>query len=210
MPFLPCTTLALILVLAPANPLLLRAEEATPRYVSAPEGDLSPKRDLLVESYRSDARSMSPVPQQIWLVSTADPAKRRLLFSHERSASVLFSDDEEWLVINNRSGSSESSVLLFARKGKLEYEHTADLTDAAWAFFDRQNGLQRPNMLDHLYVEALRWATAKPPTLLLCLSGHGNSGNYTDEWYCLCNVETKTFSLNFRGHNRKNTKLDRE
>lgn len=210
MAYLPFARLTLILALAPAFIPLLRAEEVLPRYVSAPEGELSPKRDLLVESYRSNARGMSPVPQQIWLVSTADPAKRRLLFSHERSASVLFSEDEQWLVINNRSGSSESSVLLFARKGELEYEQTADLTDAAWAFFDRQNGLKKPNALDHVYVEALRWAGEKPPTLLLGLSGHGNPGNYTEEWYCLCNVETKKFSVNFRAHNRKSTKLDRE
>src|SRR6202000_3150427 len=122
---------------------------------------------------------------QIWLVSTADPGKRRLLFTHQRDATVLFSNDESWLVINNHNLSNESRLLLYRRKGPLEYEQAADLTDSAWAFFDKQNGLKAPNGFDHSYVEALRWADDSPPPLLLCLEGHSDSRNNTSEWYCL-------------------------
>ena len=164
--------------------------------------DYSPRRDILVEHYY--ARNGT---DQIWLVSSSDPAKRRLLFTHERSATVLFSSDEEWLVINNHILRNESRLLLYRRVGPLHYEQIADLTNAAWSFFDQCNHLKAPNNFDHSYVEALRWAGDDPPTLLLCLDGHADSRNNTGEWYCLYDVPAKAFSTDFDAHNKKLTKL---
>ena len=187
---------------------VIRAGDGQPRYYSVDAREVSPQRDLLVEHYRSNAPGFSPVPEQIWLVSTSDPAVRHLLFTHERSASVLFSDDEEWLVINDHHLSNESQLLLFHRKGPLDYEQVADLTEAAWHYFDEQQRAKAPNGFDHAYVEAFRWADSEPPTLLLLLDGHMNSHNYTREWYCLYDVRAKTFSLDFGAHNRHMTKLE--
>jgi hypothetical protein len=186
----------------------IRAGDGKPRYYSAEVREVSPKRDLIVEHYRSNALGFSPVPQQIWLISTSDPAVRRLLFSHERSASVLFSDDEEWLVINDHCLSDQSRLLLFHRKGPLDYEQVADLTEAAWHYFDEQQHAKAPNGFDHAYVEALRWADSDPPTLLLVLDGHMDSRNYTSEWYCLYEVRAKAFNMDFALHNRHTTKLE--
>ena len=186
----------------------LRAGDGKPRYYSVRVPEISPQRDLLVEHYRSDASGISPVPEQIWLVSTLDPSVRRLLFTHERDASVLFSENEDWLVINDHYLSNESRLLLFRRKGPLDYEQVADLTAAAWRYFDQQQHAKTPHGFDHSYVEALRWAENDPPTLLLSLDGHLDSRNYTSEWYCLYNLRTETFSVDFATHNRRMTELE--
>lgn len=191
-------------------PALLHAGDGTPRYYNVSSVDASPLRDMIVEHYRSDQPGFSPVAQQIWLVSTLDPAKRHLLFTHERSASVLFSGDEKWLVINNHILSNKSILLLFRRKADLEYEQVADLTEAAWRFFDEQQRRKWKNGFDHSYVEALRWAQSEPPTLLLMLNGHADSRNYTSEWYCFYDVQGKVFSTDLDAHDRRNTVVETE
>ena len=173
---------------------------ASPFYDKVTSDQVSPNNDILVQHYFERGGT-----DQIWLVSTADPSQRHLLFTHDRSAELVFSDDEKWLVINNHSGSSESFLLLFRQKASLEYEQVADLTDAAWKFFEQQNGQKA--QFDHYYVEALRWADDDPPTLLVSLKGHMDSHNYTSEWYCFYNVQTKTFSTDLAAHNRKMTAL---
>jgi hypothetical protein len=181
----------------------LHAGDGKPVFDKVSAEDVSPQRGMLVEH-----RSARDGADQIWLVSTADPAQRRLLFTHERHASVLFSPDEEWLVINDHRLSNESRLLLFHRKAGLEYEQTADLTDAAWKFFDESNGLKKPNPFDHSYVDALRWASEEQPVLLLCLEGHLDSRNRTAEWYCLYDIGAKRFSTDLDAHNRAATKLE--
>jgi hypothetical protein len=59
-------------------------------------------------------------------------------------------------------------------------------------------------------VEALRWSDSTPPTLLLMLRGHVDSRNHTSDWYCLYDVEAKSFSTDFEAHNRKSTKVETE
>ena len=173
---------------------------ASPFYDKVTSDQVSPNSDILVQHYFERGNT-----DQIWLVSTADPSQRHLLFTHERNAEVVFSPDEKWLVINDHNLSNESRLLLYRQKALLEYEQVADLTAAAWKFFEQQNG--RKAQFDHSYVEALRWADEDPPNLLLSLDGHMDSRNYTSEWYCFYNVQTKTFSTDLAAHNKKVTVL---
>jgi hypothetical protein len=178
--------------------------------------------EVMVERYRA-----SEGTEQIWLVSTADPAKRHLLYTHHRQAAIIFSADHAWLVINDHAGSSGSSLLLYRRKEPLIYEQAADLTDAAWQFFDTRNGLKVPakgktedmqridrqhgleaNPFDHRYIDAVCWAGVDPPTLLICLSGHEAARSRASAWYCLYDVLTKSFTTDFDAYNKKNTKLE--
>jgi hypothetical protein len=179
--------------------------------------------DVIVERYRA-----SEGTEQIWLVSTADPAKRHLLYTHHRQAEVIFSDDDTWLVINDHAGSAGSSLLLYRRKTPPVYEQVTDLTHAAWKFFDEHNGLKVPakgksedvqrydrenglaaNPFDHRYIDAVCWAGGDPPTLLIRLSGHEDDHSYT-RWYCLYDVRAKSFTTDFDSYNKKNTKLEPE
>jgi hypothetical protein len=195
------------LIFAPA---LLHAGDGRPRYYNALSGEVSPKRDIAIEYYRSDGAGSDTPAHQIWLVSPTDPGKRRLLFTHWRDASILFSEDEKWLVINDRQASNESHLLLYCRKAELEYEQVVDLSDAAWHFFDEKQRQNWKSGFDHHYVEALRWAEHGAPTLLLVMRGHADSRNYTSDWYCLYEVEAKTFSTDLDAHNRRNTKVEIE
>ncbi|HEY5894645.1 MAG TPA: hypothetical protein VIT91_15595 [Chthoniobacterales bacterium] len=181
------------------------ALHAAPFYDKVLSNDFSPHTDILVQHYFERGGT-----DQIWLVSTADPSKRRLLFTHQRHAEVVFSPDQKWLVINNHCLSNKSRLLLYHQKAPLDYEQVADLTDAAWQFFDEQHGRTKPTNFDHSYIEALRWADDEPPTLLLYLDGHGDSRNHTSDWYCLYDVQAKTFSVDFVAHNKKATKLEPE
>ena len=120
---------------------------------------------------------------------------------------MLFSDNEHWLVINDHYGSNASRLLLYQQRGPLDYTQVADLTGAAWEYFARRNGIKDTGF-DHAYVDALRWANDDPPTLLLRLDGHLDSHHNTGEWYCLYNIQSKTFSTDFDAHNKKNTTFD--
>ncbi len=178
-----------------------QADGPTPFYDKVTAQDYSPQSDILIEHYFERNGT-----DQIWLVSSANPSKRHLLFTHERHAEVLFSDDEKWLVINNHVLSNQSNLLLYRQKEPLKYEQVEDLTKAAWQFFDEQNKPGR-HVFDHSYVDALQWANDEPPTLLLYLQGHMDSHNHTGPWCCLYDVAAKKFSVNFAAHNQRVTKL---
>jgi hypothetical protein len=148
--------------------------------------------------------------REIWLVSADYQSQRRLLFTHQRSAAVIFSPEETWLAINHHAGSGYSGVLLYRRKAGLEYEKVADLTELAWNFFKRRNGLKE-DPFDHAYANALGWTNGDSPSLLIGLSGHisDQAGifKYSKGWYCLYHVQTKTFTTNLDALNKENVHL---
>lgn len=162
--------------------------------------------DVMVERYRA-----SEGTEQIWLVSTTDPAKRHLLYTHHRQAEIIFSDDNAWLVINDHAGSAGSSSLLYRRKTAPVYEQVADLTGPAWKFFNQRNGLEQ-TPFDHAYANGVCWISEDPPTLLIRLSGHvsGPSGILKGcrGWYCLYEIRNQSFSTDLDALNKTNTKLE--
>jgi hypothetical protein len=163
---------------------------------------------IIVEQIRL-AHPTNDDTMQIWLVSASDPAKRKLLFAHERSAEVVFSPDEKWLFINNYDGSTETTILLFRKKNGLDYEYVDDLTSDAWDFFSQKNKLKESKweaggLLDHLYVEVVCWIDSE--MVLLRLNGHGDHSNL-DDWFCLYDISSKTFTTDFEPHNKQNVRL---
>lgn len=171
------------------------------------ERKTAPMSDIIVEQI---FLSHSPdETRQIWLVSASDPAKRQLLFTHARSAEVVFSPDEKWLFINNYDGSTETTILLFRKKNGLDYEYVDDLTSDAWDFFSQKNKLKESKweaggLLDHLYVEVVCWIDSE--MVLLRLNGHGDHSNL-DDWFCLYDISSKTFTTDFEPHNKQNVRL---
>lgn len=161
-------------------------------------------REVIVERRRAAEGT-----EQIWLVSTTDPAKRHLLYTHHRRADVIFPDDHSWLVINDHAGSGYSGVLLYRRKNGLEYERVADLTAPAWKCFNQRNGFTE-NPFDHAYAEAACWTGTDPPTLLIRLSGHTSGPNgilkQSQGWHCLYNIRTQSFSTDLDALNKTSIK----
>lgn len=177
--------------------------------------------DIMVERYRANDGA-----EQIWLVATDDPAKRHLLYTHHRQAGIIFSDDQAWLVINDHCGSAGSSSILYRRKAPPVYELVTDLYVAAWKFFNERNGLKEPskgksedvqnhdrehgleaNPFDHRYMDAICWAGADPPTLLIRLSGYEDGHSRAGPWFCLYDVRSQKFTTDFDAYNKMNTKM---
>lgn len=131
-----------------------------------------------------------------------------MLYTHSRSVEVLISEDQHWLVINDYAGSDMANVLLFRQQHGLEYKQAEDLTDKAWAFVAAQAGRKKRLPLDHTYAEVLRWTDNH--TILVCLHGHLDRRNYVDDWLCLYDVASKSFSTNLDKHNRQHTTLEAE
>jgi hypothetical protein len=179
----------------------LHAEEAKPSFKIVAT---STNREVMVEQHRAAEGT-----QQLWLVSAADPAKRHLLYTHHRQAEVIFSDDDDWLVINDHAGSGYSGVLLYRQKTGLEYERVADLTAPAWKYFNQRNGFKE-TPFDHAYASAACWISADPPILLIGLSGHlsGPAGILKGSrgWYCLYNIRTQSFSTDLDALNKTRIK----
>jgi len=138
---------------------------------------------------------------QTWLVEPGDPTKRKLLFTNERDAEVVFSENAKWLFINNNAEEESEEILLYRQKKGLDYELVSDLTSDAWDFFTKKSG--RPQPSDHYYVEVVCWTDDN--TVLLRLFGNG--GTYLESWLCLYDVSSKKFSTDLDEHNKKQVRI---
>ncbi len=179
--------------------------------VSAIAQQKSPKGDMIViEERLNDGGAKSSDTRLICLVSARDAGKKELLFTHYRVADVVFSGDEEWLVVNDHRLSNEACALLFNKKGELDYKMSVDLSDGAWGFFCQQNGFSGTGF-DHSYVDCVQWLEDRPGALLLTLRGHADSRNHVDDWRCIYDTEKQKFFLtkNLQKHNEGRAVLER-
>ncbi len=195
---------ALLLLVLSCCVLCAGDTNAPPRSIDVTVAGWSPLQTFYIEQ-----RTLSPNEvMQVWLVSARNPKKRQLLYTHSRSVKVLVSENEHWLVINDYAGSDIANVLLFRRQHGLEYKQVEDLTDRAWEFLATRAGRKDTKRLplDHTYAEVLRWTDSH--TLLLCLWGHLDRRNHVEDWLCLYDVSSKTFSTDLDKHNKHHTTLE--
>jgi hypothetical protein len=141
---------------------------------------------------------------EIWLVPKKTPQKRQLLYAHERSVTVLFSDNEHWLALNDFAGSNIAEISLFQQQPDLKFKRIGNISDGAWDFFCQQNRL-KTLPLDHSYAEVLRWTDDH--TLLICLRGDGNH-HRIDDWLCFYDLKNKTFSTDLNRHNQRHNTME--
>ena len=182
------------------------AEDAAPFLEKVKAEQYSSTNRFLVEEYMYRLPQNTGYKHEIWLVLASDASKRKLLFTHERAAEVLFSEDDHWIGINNRFCSTDAGVIFFRKKNGMDFEQVDDITERSWEFFAKQTKSNAG--FDHSYVEILRWTDSR--TVLLCLHGHGDGHRYLEDWLCLYDVNTKTFSTDLDGHNKKHTVLEDE
>ncbi len=130
--------------------------------------EMSPLGDIIVEHYYNYEAEDIMANRQVWLVKRNNPDGRHLLYKHGRSADVLFSPNEVWLVINDFLGSNVSDVRVFKREGDLQYAevNTAKLYENASSLFTKERGLNRPLRFGHAYWEVIRWASDSSSFLL--------------------------------------------
>jgi hypothetical protein len=196
--------ITLLLLVLSGGVLYAGDTNAPPRNIEVTVTGWSPLQTFYIERNTLTTNEA----QQVWLVSSKNPKERQLLYTHSRSVEVLISEDEHWLVINDYAGSNLANVLLFRQQHGLQYKQVEDLTDKAWEFVAARAGHKKRLPLDHTYAEALRWTDNH--TILLCLHEHLDSRNHVDDWLCLYDVTSKTFSTDLDKHNKQHTTLEAE
>lgn len=157
--------------------------------------EYSPKRDIRVE-YRSGG--------WIYLVAQSAAAKHSLLQKSSASTSkVVFSPDENWLVLNEQSDSNDSSSQLYhrARPDDVEYQEEADgvpleknLTEAGWKFYVRESGLPDGTARNDVRISRVEW---KPDSsgLKLRFDASGANGQkiMPQPYICVYDVTARGF-----------------
>ena len=144
---------------------------ATPPTASTPRLELSgtlvstansPKGDIRVE-YRSDGH--------VYLIDRSDEAKRFLFHTYTQIGdAVLFSPDEQWLILNNSPNRVGGSVKLFSRvRGNdveyiESYEPTSGrpLSTALWKFYLSEVNLPEATSQTGIGITGATWETDSP------------------------------------------------
>ena len=175
--------------------------------LSVTKSEPSPHRDFLIEEYMREISGGGP-EREVWLVDARDTLQRKLLYRHSRHVELKFSDDEQWLVINDHCASGEARILLFKRKATLDYDQVTDLTDGAWDHLMLETGHKgRPN-LDHQYADVLAFEGGDEPVLLIQLRGHLDEKNHVRGALCLYDIKSKVFSTDLAAFNKRQVKQE--
>jgi len=167
----------------------------------------SPKGDIRVEYRRTDTPEHLELEGAIWLISNVNKTNRVLLYKYGRSAQLIFSPNEDRLVINDDHSSGESTVQLFrrVRSDDIAYEvppevagHRRPLGILAWCFYSKEMGgtgsdcdIGDPY---HVFIHAMAWRSDSSAVMIKI--GHGGSGSLyapTTPYECWYEVENRHF-----------------
>jgi len=145
---------------------------------------------------------------QIWISDYHNKTKRAFLYDYERSATVCFSEDEKYLVVNDYCGSSEASPFLFRRTKGPAYEKVknADLESVAWETAARNQGFSKSDVFDHRYSEVPCWL-GESNKLLIHAWGYSGGERSLNDWFCIYDVKTKKVSFDLSLVNAGSYKL---
>lgn len=188
-------------------PLLLAAIVAASEPVpqTAPfHTDKSPSGTILAEHFwLEDVPRRLIGRQQIWLRSAKGQGQPTLLFEHQRIAEILFSPDERWIAIDDAPVSDWADVRLFRRVDALKYQEadTIQPGKTCVALLDRINKRAVSPVVDHIYINTVRWSPDSR-ALLLVVRGHGGNGVVVRDWLCVFNLESLQASTDLRLMNR--------
>jgi len=168
----------------------------------------SPSKKIVVNYYRS----VKQEGNQIWLSTGENKQKKQiLLYEFNRDAEVIFSPDEEWLIINDHTGSNIFEVLLFKKHKGIHYREVKEavVTGKAWTLFATSNALPKKINLFHSYIEGVRWS-ADSKAFLLVLWGHTDENHYLDDWFCVYDLNKFQPSMNLELMNRNTVHIKNE
>ncbi len=120
----------------------------------------SPKNDLRIE-YRSGNGGSR---REIWLTSAKGAFPDQMLAPYAKIASVKFSPDEKWLVINRPELTDTTAVELLAAKTDGQFEHVPGMESGkpqlgrrAWNFFLETTGRSPDSPRDEVSIAAHNW-----------------------------------------------------
>jgi hypothetical protein len=155
----------------------------------------SPQNDIQIEHYiNDDNNSGTAWIRQIWLARSRHPQEKFFLFQHKRSADVIMSPDELFLVINDRLASNKSIVRLFKKEEGLHYRELTrlHLDEKIWQKAAETGHFILP-WLDHLYCRCIEWQDNH--RIRLVINGEGLAGShppfYVESWFCTYDLSTQ-------------------
>ena len=179
------------------------ASESVPQ--AAPfHTDKSPSGTILAEHFwLEDAPRRLIGRQQIWLRSADGRDQPTLLFEHQRIVEILFSPDERWIAINDAPLSDLADVRLFRRVDALKYREADKIQPRkkCLALLDRINKRAVSPVLDHIYINTVRWSSDSR-ALLLAVRGHDSNDVVVRDWLCVFDLESLQASTDLRLMNR--------
>jgi len=145
---------------------------------------LSPRSDIIAKQ-----RWRHPQESEIWLATTRNPFKKRLLHKFGRSADVLFAKQEDYLVVTDNIGSDLTDVIVYKRKYGLDYEcvEGADVEKKVRTFVFKEMGLPADLEVWHSHAAAVTWLSDS--WILLVQFTADWTGGYVKQWFCLFDVE---------------------
>ncbi|MCG6552175.1 MAG: hypothetical protein L7F77_07595, partial [Candidatus Magnetominusculus sp. LBB02] len=153
----------------------------------------SPSGDIIVKHFSDAPEDITN--SEVWLYSAKNPSKKFRLYSYEVDATVIFSDDEKWLVLNHRSGSNEASAILFKKDTGLKYEIIIVLNELAWDLFRKTHKRYKIPDFFHSYTKAVLWSSDSK-SILLEIYGHDDATpKELEPWYCIYDLKKEEMTL---------------
>lgn len=191
----------LVLVLMTLLPARLVAREPLPG-MKLENTERSPLGDILVEHYFNSDNYR----REVWLAPTGQSSDRVLLLTHGRSVEVLFSPDQQWLIVNNFPSSTDAAPYLFQRGHDLHYKavENANISEKTWDLVGKQYPIVLTRDFGHRYVQVLRWANDSG-SFLVAAFGHLDSSvkqSTLDPWLCVFTIDGLRVSLDLDLMNR--------
>jgi hypothetical protein len=191
-------TVRLFLLLCFFLPARLFAAEPSPG-MELVRQELSPRKDIHVEHY-VNAKTYD---REVWLAPVSKEADRVLLYKHGRSVDILFSPDEQWLIVNDFLGSNQAEPILFKHRRSVEYTGVDNsIGEKVWQLVGKDYPIVLSQDFGHQYVEALRWSNDSK-AFLLAAYGHldDTDRQSLDPWLCVFKVADFSLTLDLRPMN---------
>ena len=135
---------------------------------------------------------------------TANDSSKQQKLNCDFRASVLFSPNEEWLIVNNtpwgganlyhQSSGSDAMRLFYSPAGgtgpgKMELE------DLAWTYYLRTTGRKANSDRNHIRIVGITWNPASNEvTIRISCFGSNDDRSVPAPWTCRYNVPTNEFT----------------
>ena len=162
----------------------------------------TPKRSFVIEYYLCEPKWLA----QIWIAEKCGSTNKAVLFEYSLSglgASVIVSDDDNWLAINYHETSGHEAPILFRRTSRIQFKQVKgiDLESIAWKAAAINKGFSSKAIFDHKYTEVLCWL-GKTHSLVLRAWGHMSGEHRLGDWFCIYDVEAQKLALDMNALNQ--------
>ena len=137
---------------------------------------------------------------QIVLENVQHPDQTKVFLEYERSAWILISPDDQWIVLNNRPKAGHSEIQLYQHSGPGALDYTvpdemqgneARLDQVVWKYYLQELQLDSDTLRDGVAVDAVGWdADSKKLAVTVTATPSDAADQVLPTWRCVVNVDT--------------------